>query len=185
MTKFAFALLLLVACGKGDSKPAPKPVDEPVVAKQAEPAPIKKIEPTPTKKAEPAKPVADKIPAASAQDLETIGKLDDRMKFTFKPADETFIEMEIKPRIKDGIQAFDVLAAGKVIDTIDSGVAKDDIHMEVKAKIGAMKEGVMAVVLSSKITGKPADYTEGRVYDWNNKAMQPKRKFHREDVYGN
>jgi hypothetical protein len=167
--KLIASLLFVAACGKSEpNKSAPKPVEEPVVE-------VKKAAPKPAPK--------EAIPTATPSDLEYAAKLDDWMKFTFKPAQDTFIEMEVKPTTKNGLQAFDVFADGKRIDTIDSGIQKGEHGMEVTARISAMKEGVMAYVHATKTTGKPADYDQGRVYEWKDGTMQLKRRFAHEQVY--
>ena len=66
MKHFACCLILIAACGKGDSKPTPKPVDE------VKPAPAPKLEP----KVEMREP---KVETASEADQLLVANIDDQM----------------------------------------------------------------------------------------------------------
>jgi len=70
MKHFACCLILIAACGKGDSKPTPKPVDE------VKPAPAPKLEPKVEMRAPKAEP---KVETASEADQLLVANIDDQM----------------------------------------------------------------------------------------------------------
>ncbi len=186
LTRLVCVLVLAVGCSKGDSKPesaakaeTPAPAPKPV-----EPAPAAPVADKPVAD----KPVADPAPAKAGEeaDRQMVAAIEDRAKVEFMPEqDPKWIPAEVTTRVQRGKVVVDVLADGKVIDTIDSGVDKGDLHMEARAKIGATKDGVVAVVSANKVTGKPADSYMARVYTWNASAKKFElgRKIEFEDAY--
>lgn len=187
LSRLLCGLVFVVACGKADSKSTPKAVDEPA---KTEPAPVK-AEPKPAPKPEPKpapkdEPKAETQKPASKADIKLLSSVGESTKLDYKTETGDLLTLTVKQRIKDGKWVTDVISDGKVFDTIESGVEKDDIHMEARSAINiARKEGVLVVVSANKVTGKPADYYTGVVYTWDAaaKVLKPSRKIQHEDVY--
>jgi hypothetical protein len=182
LTILVVSLAFVGACKKSEqpeaaktaepTKPDPKPEPmkpEPVAVEKAKPDPAKA---DPTKKAEP-----------SAKDIDLVTTVD-KTSFDYTSPTGEKVKVEARKKLK-GTWIVEMVVDGKVVETFDSKIEKDDIHYEASGAIGAAPEGVVFVSKIIKVTGKASDTYEARILAWDaaKKQLAVSRKFEYEASY--